>query len=151
MAVMTNCISVFQTVSQADMSLRSEVSEAGKNRRQIVCVRCQSKILPPGLGTFQEIPGCHLDCFERGREGESETVTEFFRVDDMFDFDNLGFTNTVENRKYLSCADCDLGPLGYHDLTTRLREDFYVNVVKYKLYISHINLFEVIYLTEQFN
>ena len=48
----------------------------------------------------------------------------FYRVEDMFDFDNLGFTNTVGNRKFLSCADCDLGPLGYHDLTTKIREDF---------------------------
>ena len=27
---------------------------------------------------------------------------------DMFDFDNMGFTNTVENIKYLSCSDCEV-------------------------------------------
>ena len=100
--------------------LASEISE-GKNRRQIVCLRCGSKILPPGMGTYMETE-CELDCIEKDREGEKETVKEFFRVDDMFDFDNLGFTNTVGGMKYLSCADCDLGPLGYHDLSTKLRQ-----------------------------
>ena len=133
------CISLFQ-IDMTSSELRGEVSEAGKNRRQIVCVRCQSKILPPGLGTFQEIE-CQLDCFQKGREGEKETLREFFRVDDMFDFDNLGFTNTVENKKFLSCADCDLGPLGYHDLTTRLREDlheklFQINYFQQFLFFS---------------
>ena len=27
----------------------------------------------------------------------------------MFDFDNMGFTNTVEHIKYLSCSDCEVG------------------------------------------
>ena len=29
-------------------------------------------------------------------------------IQDMFDFDNMGFTNTVENIKYLSCSDCEV-------------------------------------------
>ena len=35
----------------------------------------------------------------KGQEGELEVVKEFFRVEDMFDFDNLGFTKTVDNFK----------------------------------------------------
>ena len=105
------------------MSSAELLNEGGKNKSQIVCLRCKSKILPPNMGTYEEIQ-CKLECIEKDRQGEEETVTEFFRVEDMFDFDNLGFTNTVGNMKYLSCADCDLGPLGYHDLTTKLRLDF---------------------------
>ena len=26
----------------------------------------------------------------------------------MFDFDNMGFTNTVEHIKFLSCGDCEV-------------------------------------------
>ena len=68
--------------------------------------------------------------------GQKEVLKQFFRVEDMFDFDNIGFTNTVETTKvgqicskkyfkliscqFLSCADCDVGPLGYHDLTTKI-------------------------------
>ena len=102
------------------------INEAGKNKSQIVCVRCKSKILPPNMGTYEETE-CELDCIEKAKKGEKEIVKEFFRVEDMFDFDNLGFTNTVGNRKFLSCADCDLGPLGYHDLTTKFRKDFEFN------------------------
>jgi hypothetical protein len=35
----------------------------------------------------------------------------------MMKFENIGFCNTIDGIKYLSCADCDLGPLGYHDTT----------------------------------
>ena len=31
--------------------------------------------------------------------GQKEVVRQFFRVEDMFDFDNLGFTNTVGKYK----------------------------------------------------
>ena len=31
--------------------------------------------------------------------GQKEMVRQFFRVEDMFDFDNLGFTNTVGKYK----------------------------------------------------
>ena len=124
MAVKINNIYLVLSVFQNCIMNSGElINEAGKNKCQIVCVRCQSKILPPNTGTFEEIE-CELDCIEKDKQGQKEIVREFFRVDDMFDFDNLGFTNTVENRKYLSCADCDLGPLGYHDLTTKIREDF---------------------------
>ena len=118
-----NLFSTYFAFFRIVMNLGELINEAGKNKSQIVCVRCKSKILPPNMGTYEEIE-CELDCIEKDREGDKEILKEFFRVEDMFDFDNLGFTNTVENRKFLSCADCDLGPLGYHDLTTKLREDF---------------------------
>lgn len=34
----------------------------------------------------------------------------------MMDFENIGFSHTLNDTKYLSCADCDLAPLGYHPL-----------------------------------
>jgi len=89
--------------------------DASKNEKQLVCVRCSSKILPPGLGTFVESE-FQLAPFKKEQE---ENVKHFYRVEDMFDFDNLGFTHTVDNIKFLSCADCELGPIGYHDLNTR--------------------------------
>lgn len=30
-------------------------------------------------------------------------------------FENIGFSRDVGTNKYLSCADCDCGPLGWHD------------------------------------
>jgi hypothetical protein len=37
----------------------------------------------------------------------------------MFDFDNLGFSKTVKDVKYLICADCEIGPIGWHSLETK--------------------------------
>ena len=72
-------------------------------------------------GVFLKDNEYELESFNKDTAGEKETVKGFYRVGDMFDFDNLGFTNTVGTIKYLSCADCDVGPIGYHDLTTKIR------------------------------
>lgn len=49
-----------------------------------------------------------------------EKLSRFWEVDDIFTFENMGFSKTVEeNTKYLACAECELGPLGTHDLTTK--------------------------------
>jgi len=91
----------------------------GKNSKQICCIRCKSKILPPQMGTYEE---CEYELESMCKEtvGQKEKLSQFFKVADMFDFDNIGFTNTVGMTKFLSCADCDVGPLGYHDLTTKI-------------------------------
>jgi len=96
----------------------SGLLDNGKNSKQVVCIRCKSKMLPSQLGTY-EVSEFSLESMTKGQEGEKEVVSQFYRVEDMFDFDNIGFTNTVENKKFLSCADCDVGPLGYHDLETK--------------------------------
>lgn len=52
-------------------------------------------------------------------ELESEEYKEFWIIDDMFTFENIGFSNQVGNYKYLICADCEMGPVGYHDIETK--------------------------------
>lgn len=47
---------------------------------------------------------------------DGETLTDFWLVKDMFTFENVGFSNTVENKKFLICADCEVGPIGCQDL-----------------------------------
>lgn len=37
----------------------------------------------------------------------------------MFTFENIGFSHTVDNYKYLICADCEMGPVGYHNISTK--------------------------------
>ncbi len=97
------------------------VSEDGKNAKQLVCKRCNCKILPPNMGTFVTQEPFELHIMHKKGEEESDTqmIKEFFKVNDMFDFDNVGFSNTVRNIKYLACADCDVGPIGYHTIDDR--------------------------------
>eukprot|EP00090_Calanus_glacialis_P001256 TRINITY_DN10871_c0_g1_i1.p1 TRINITY_DN10871_c0_g1~~TRINITY_DN10871_c0_g1_i1.p1 ORF type:complete len:117 (-),score=27.67 TRINITY_DN10871_c0_g1_i1:83-433(-) len=97
----------------------SNLVENGKNAKQILCIRCKSKILPPQMGTYEESQ-YELESMNKETVGQKEMLKQFFRVEDMFDFDNVGFTNTVDTTKFLSCADCDVGPLGYHNLTTKI-------------------------------
>lgn len=48
--------------------------------------------------------------------GKTECIEEFWLVIDMLTFENVGFTKTLENKKYLICADCEVGPIGFQDL-----------------------------------
>ena len=43
---------------------------------------------------------------------DGERLTDFWKVIGMFTFENVGFSNTVDNTKYLVCADCEVGPIG---------------------------------------
>lgn len=55
----------------------------------------------------------------------SPSATGFVAVRDPFDFDNVGFTKSLaagdaarHGLRYLSCAECDLAPLGVQDTRT---------------------------------
>ena len=50
---------------------------------------------------------------------DGETLTDFWVVGDMYDFDNVGFSHIVGNIRYLTCADCEIGPIGFHDLEVK--------------------------------
>lgn len=56
-------------------------------------------------------------------------VSDWWVVDDMFTFENIGFTHSVGSVKYLSCAYCERGPLGYHDTVAKKN---YVALVRVK-------------------
>ncbi|KAL4235332.1 Lysine-specific demethylase 5B [Mactra antiquata] len=62
---------------------------------------------------------------------DGETLEDFWVVDDMFTFENVGFSNTVNGIKYLICADCEIGPVGFHD-TSDLKA-FYIAQSRVKL------------------
>lgn len=50
---------------------------------------------------------------------QKENVNQFWAVNTLYDFENMGFSNTVGTIKYLVCADCEMGPVGYYDLSTK--------------------------------
>lgn len=55
-----------------------------------------------------------------GSDPAGDTLTRFWLLTDMFHFENVGFSKTIEEKvKYLICADCERGPIGWHDLTNR--------------------------------
>lgn len=60
-----------------------------------------------------------------GSQPSGDTPSTFWLVSDMFNFDNVGFSNTVNgSEKYLICADCEVGPIGWHN--THNRTEYFV-------------------------
>ncbi|XP_035518519.1 guanine nucleotide exchange factor MSS4 isoform X2 [Morone saxatilis] len=95
------------------------VSDEGKNSKSVVCQRCGSKLFLPSM---RKKSG--LNSTEGSVDGD--TLTAHWFVDDMYTFENVGFTNDVGRIKYLICADCEIGPIGWHCLDDK--KSFYVAV-----------------------
>ena len=66
----------------------------------------------------------------KAQPSDGEVLHDFWLVIDMFTFDNVGFTNTVDSIKYLICADCEIGPIGWHNISDK--SAFYVAVERVK-------------------
>ena len=61
---------------------------------------------------------------------DGETLYDHWLVSDMYTFENVGFSNTVGTLKYLICADCEIGPIGWHDIA--VKNEFYVSFARIK-------------------
>lgn len=101
---------------------KDNLVENGRNKGNIECRFCSSRILNAGMSQFVEAE-CSLPPLDGTSSGEQaepeEQLAEFWCVDDIYTFENIGFSNTVGKTKYLACADCDRGPVGYHNLETK--------------------------------
>lgn len=126
------------------------VCAQGRNLRAVLCQRCGSRVLLPGAATFarREVPGgsggggrCRaggdgpvspqllLPAMRKkaaaaAAGGGGDVLREHWLVRDMFSFENVGFTRDVGNVKFLVCADCEAGPIGWHCLDDK--DSFYV-------------------------
>nr|BAN21248.1 conserved hypothetical protein [Riptortus pedestris] len=103
------------------MSSHDELITNGKNKFTVYCSRCPSKILNSGMASYSEttynLPQMHHK--KDGNPSEGEDITGYWQVADIYTFENLGFSNTVDKIKYLICADCEIGPIGWHDLSSK--------------------------------
>jgi len=109
-------------------------TDDGRNATKIRCLRCSSLVLSPGNArlTSKELFLPHMQKKSANQEAnDGETLTKHWLVSDMFIFDNVGFTNTVDGKlKYLICADCEVGPIGWHD--TNIKKEFYISLDRVK-------------------
>jgi hypothetical protein len=95
--------------------------ETNKNLTKITCSQCSSLILRKLQAEYldfeYELPLIRQSKSEIGKnQFESEKLNRFWKVIDMLTFENIGFTNTVDKKKYLICADCEIGPIGFQNL-----------------------------------
>ena len=68
--------------------------------------------------------------YKIGSKPTVETCSEHWLVTDMFDFENVGFSKNVDDIKYLICADCERGPVGWHVVTET--DKFYISCTRVK-------------------
>ncbi|XP_015116155.1 guanine nucleotide exchange factor MSS4 homolog [Diachasma alloeum] len=111
--------------SMVESNHEDKCDESGRNKLKICCQFCPSVILSPAAGTFlvHEFDLPHMR--SKGDEGEEkvEKLKDYWLIEDMYMFENVSVTKTVGNVKYLACADCEIGPIGYVDQSTKM---FYV-------------------------
>ncbi|KAG2127985.1 Mss4-like protein [Suillus clintonianus] len=94
----------------------------------LLCPRsgCGSVILKAGIGRWVESESVELDITEKSLHPDLQALpappatTQWWLVTpNVMDFENIGFTRPVQQDvaakklKFLICAECDLGPLGW--------------------------------------
>ncbi|KIH67150.1 LSM domain protein [Ancylostoma duodenale] len=99
----------------------SSATEGSSNEQRLVCGICGSVVLLAGAGRWSDreelLPLCRQ---QKDVATQKETVSGFWTVRNMYDFENVGFTNSVDGMKYLTCADCEYGPIGFLDTETKI-------------------------------
>jgi len=104
----------------------------GKNATSVVCQRCGSIVLRPGSAVFAKKEIC-LPSMRKKKtdqvttdsgDADADTLSNQWLVSEMFTFENVGFSNTVGTAQYLICADCEIGPIGFHDIS--VKTEFYI-------------------------
>ncbi len=56
--------------------------------------------------------------YQIGSDLSGDTVEMCWKIADKFHYENIGFSKTVSgDMKYLICADCEQGPIGWAVLT----------------------------------
>ncbi|XP_003746050.1 guanine nucleotide exchange factor MSS4 homolog [Galendromus occidentalis] len=94
--------------------MSTEIVRDGKNKFQIQCPHCSSRILCEQTGAYlkQEMQVPKPDCVEE----TFETLEEFWKVESLMTFENIGMTKpSPSGVRYLTCCDCERGPLGIFD------------------------------------
>ncbi|XP_012146816.1 RAB interacting factor STRAT isoform X2 [Megachile rotundata] len=92
--------------------INSLKDENEKNKLKVHCTFCPSEMLNIGAARLVNIQG-------EDEGDQQESITDYWLVDDIYTFENIGVSHTVDNVKYLACADCERGPVGWHDLSTK--------------------------------
>ncbi|KHN76312.1 Guanine nucleotide exchange factor MSS4 -like protein [Toxocara canis] len=106
-----------QVPSQSDEPhLQEEVVEENHNASCVKCPTCGCIILAAKVAEYVterpfKLPLCRQK--KNVSTVEKETLTEWWSVKKAYDFENIGFTHASDGVKYLVCADCEAGPVGF--------------------------------------
>ncbi|CAJ0937188.1 unnamed protein product, partial [Mesorhabditis belari] len=104
---------------------RQIASNGDKNDISIQCEYCSCVIALANVASWSdeshELP---LACQRRQNQNtggvDKELLCEWWILANMMDFENVGFTHSVDGVKFLTCAECDFGPIGFVNKETGL-------------------------------
>eukprot|EP01094_Clydonella_sp_ATCC50884_P026340 TRINITY_DN7194_c0_g1_i1.p1 TRINITY_DN7194_c0_g1~~TRINITY_DN7194_c0_g1_i1.p1 ORF type:complete len:150 (-),score=51.74 TRINITY_DN7194_c0_g1_i1:112-561(-) len=82
-----------------------------KNSMTIFCSVCGCTILLPQHASLLKRQLC-LPTSKKNEEGIEEELGSFWWVKNMMHFENIAFSKTVGQKKFLTCAECELGIVG---------------------------------------
>ena len=90
-----------------------ETSEQ-KNATKLVCPKCSCTVFAPLKANLYKNPFQHT--LKALKLSDLDNIpSHIYKVKDMMEFENIGFTLAKDGIKYLICADCEVGPLGWFD------------------------------------
>ncbi|KAK3761143.1 hypothetical protein RRG08_022547 [Elysia crispata] len=103
-----------------------------QNKTRIFCQRCPSLVLSPKQAKLVKKEFFLPNMFQKNDHTPIEGVTlnDFWLVTNMMTFDNVGFSKAVDNIMYLICADCEMGPIGWHSIDDK--KAYYIAVARVK-------------------
>ncbi|KRZ48428.1 RNA polymerase II-associated protein 3 [Trichinella nativa] len=107
---------VFKIPDLLDVGPSTEKASSSNNNNgkklSLSCPKCSCIILRENHGeqvtVEKELPELSL---KADGTVDMKTFTEFVRVDDIYDFENIGFSRDSNGVQYLLCAACEIGPL----------------------------------------
>ena len=117
-----------QQAEEAEQFSENEVTADGKNVNTVMCTQCGSIVLRAQTAIFEEGTATELPLpYQKKRKGgpsigdeageahevQTEQHDRWWTVTDMFAFENVGFTHSFRGTKFLACADCEIGPIGF--------------------------------------
>nr|XP_018907032.1 PREDICTED: guanine nucleotide exchange factor MSS4 homolog [Bemisia tabaci] len=108
----------------------------GQNKGSVRCTLCNSLILNPGMGEYRSEETALPNMRKRKDaecEEEEEPLSDFWFVRNVYTFENVGISKAKEGKKYLTCADCEIGPIGW---CTLANDDCYVAIKRVKNIVS---------------
>jgi len=121
---MTQTLDVLPTLDEiATSSAKSLMDDNNKNMTTIKCQRCSSVILLAHTVTYSEheykLPQMSQKKQQATITIDADNLTQFWRANDQFTFENAGFTFPVDGVRYITCSECEYGPIGYVDKDTK--------------------------------
>lgn len=105
------------TLVTADVALHRHPTDQ-TNAHAIRCRYCPSKVLLAGAGAYESrAHQLHALGGSKSAADSRETLTDWWVVPSQMNFENVAVTRAVDPAyRYLTCCDCERGPIGINYL-----------------------------------